>query len=62
MPLVPPERRRAAALTVVAAALLAAVVGYFRSGTVGGAIAFAVVIAAGVGVGLLGFELVRRAT
>ena len=62
MPPVPLERRRSATLTVVAAALLAAVVGYFRSRTVGGAIGFAVMIAAGVGVGLVGFELVRRVT
>ena len=46
---------------MLAAALLAAVVGYARAGTVGGAVGFGLVVAAGVAVGLVAFEAIQRA-
>ena len=61
MSLVPAERRRTAVTTVLAAALLGVVVGYLRIGSVGGAVGFGLVVAAGAGVGLLGYEAVQRA-
>jgi uncharacterized membrane protein len=45
---------------VVAATALAVVVGWVRSGTLGGGVALGIAAAVGVSVGLLGFELIDR--
>lgn len=44
----------------VAAAAMGAIVGYLRSGSIGGALAFALVTGVGVTLGILGFEWLQR--
>lgn len=47
-------------LYVLAAVLLGAIVGYFREGTIGGALALAFAIGLGVSIAILALELWRR--